>query len=195
MYLSQISNMAVGLEPQENVLKIVRFAETFWNLGQSWRRPSLDWGNWPRVCHKTWLWFLWLPQDLGNNYDHCEWHLIIRLWMIRKWLQIWQDAHLKSFPSHVEEDGAVRLALLRLARAMSKVRKWDMGNNSTLTIINYQKKRWEAGRTCIFVRFRGENPSGSTRRFLTGGKIINTRHSSLSHYNCLFYITMIIITW
>ena len=53
-------------------LRILRFAETFWNLGQSWRRPSLDWGNWPRVCHRTWLWFSLLPQDLGNNYDHCE---------------------------------------------------------------------------------------------------------------------------
>ena len=28
------------------------------------------------------------------------------------------DTHLKSLASHVEEDGAVRLALLRLARAI-----------------------------------------------------------------------------
>ena len=66
---------------------------------------------------------------------------------------------------------------------------WSLQPSLTnIIIIDYQG-------TCIFVRFRGENPSGSTRRFLTGGKVINTKHLQLSflHHNDHYQIMIIFL--
>ena len=54
----------------------------------------------------------------GPDYDfyYCQrQRTLATIMIIVNPLVMTMDAHLKSLPSHVEEDGAVRLALFRLA--------------------------------------------------------------------------------